>query len=226
MAFLTHHPAGWRIEESVSSRDEKGNEVKRKVLVSACNFISVEEALAYARVVFPAVTVDLKCDACGSSRDVQPEPVGTSFMLTCKRCRAVPGTYSPPSDAEAGKPCKKPRVNNELNRDQWLAATRAELRRFDMETTGVPSLDQALRLPKAPKHQPPVPAVIAQSEAPEECQVCGGPVTDRFVVGVVKGAGWAYLCEPCHRRDGIGLGTGRGRLYAAVAGGDFHKIEG
>jgi hypothetical protein len=221
MPLITHTLTGWKVFEPRTRFDEKGQEVKFEAPVSPLRFCSVDEAVAYFAAVHPGVVIELKCEACGSGQGVEPETVGDSYLLTCKRCRACPSTYSPPSEAELGKPCKKPRVIHEVSREEFLALTRKELRQFGLKLTGCDSVDRKLRLPHAPKKPRPVEKVIAKSDAPEECQVCGEPVGDSFVDGVVRGAGWAYLCPKCHKRCGIGLGPGKGQLYV-LDGDRYH----
>ncbi len=45
------------------------------------------------------------------------------------------------------------------------------------------------------------------------CQVCPCTITESFVDGRVKGAGWAIMCPSCFRDVGVGLGDGNGQGY-------------
>lgn len=223
MASLTHCPTGWRVIEFESVRDEKGQESKRAKHLCCLAFGTIEDAVAYFRVVHPDCMIDLRCDCCGKAKNVTPEEVGTTYVLTCKGCASVTAAYSPPSEAEKGKLLKHPRVIHELKRNAWLKATRKEVLHFEMDTTGHDALDRALCLPKASKPQPPIPVVIEAEDAPTECQVCDCPITDKFVDGVIVSAGWAYLCLSCHKSVGIGLGTGRGQQFVRIESGQFVK---
>lgn len=60
------------------------------------------------------------------------------------------------------------------------------------------------------------------------CDNCNHDVTGegqsgRIVDGKTKFGPWAWMCEPCHKRIGCGLGTGKGQLYDARSG---RKLDG
>lgn len=61
--------------------------------------------------------------------------------------------------------------------------------------------------------------------APETCDLCQGKIRGVFIDGQVQGGGWANLCPDCHRRFGVGLGTGRGQKYRHEDT-DWVKVEG
>lgn len=49
----------------------------------------------------------------------------------------------------------------------------------------------------------------------------------QFVDGKTKMGPWAMMCLPCHRRYGVGLGTGRGQRYSLeTESGEWVKVEG
>jgi hypothetical protein len=31
-------------------------------------------------------------------------------------------------------------------------------------------------------------------------------------------SGWAYMCVPCHKKHGLGLGIGNGQMYEVING--------
>lgn len=69
--------------------------------------------------------------------------------------------------------------------------------------------------------------MIFYCNPPTTCDICHKPITDTFVDGrVVGGTAWANMCEHCHKRNGTGLGSGKGQLYKKNATGQFVKIEG
>lgn len=52
------------------------------------------------------------------------------------------------------------------------------------------------------------------SHAPTHCQICGDPLVGSFVDGATKMGPWAYMCLPCFKETGYGLGVGRGQQYS------------
>ena len=50
-----------------------------------------------------------------------------------------------------------------------------------------------------------------------QCQLCQRKV-QLFVDGKTKTGQWADMCLPCHTKNGIGLGTGKGQKYREIAG--------
>jgi len=59
------------------------------------------------------------------------------------------------------------------------------------------------------------------------CDLCKVPIDRYFVDGVVRGQGWATMCQSCHEKHGVGLGIGRGQLYQwQEKTKEFKKIEG
>lgn len=61
------------------------------------------------------------------------------------------------------------------------------------------------------------------STMPERCDICHNSLKSKpFVDGRTAGGPWATMCEQCHKRYGVGLGTGKGQKYNA----EGIKIEG
>jgi hypothetical protein len=65
------------------------------------------------------------------------------------------------------------------------------------------------------------------SEIPKNCQLCDKPLGKYFIDGntkqgwVVGGKtdkGWALMCEDCHKKNGVGLGIGKGQKYNTKSG--------
>ncbi len=47
-----------------------------------------------------------------------------------------------------------------------------------------------------------------------ECNICQTPLVGKpFVDGKTLMGPWADMCLTCHKRAGVGLGTGRGQKY-------------
>jgi hypothetical protein len=65
---------------------------------------------------------------------------------------------------------------------------------------------------------------------PTVCQLCDQPITTEFVDGQEIGSGsWLYMCPACHKRYGVGLGTGRGQHYCKLTVGEatiWKKVAG
>lgn len=229
MITLSHYPTGWRVIEQTTEKDAKGNDGKVTRFAHCLSFPCHLDAIAYMAVVHPEVTITFRCECCGKAKALEPEAVGSTFMLNCAGCRSVPATYSPPSDAEIGKPMKKPRPGLKETHHDFLAQTLREVRHFEMQTTGHPPLDRELKLPWAPKEDNRFAmqdVTLDPDDVPDECQVCNEPVTDALVDGVIRGAGWAFMCPKCHKELGIGLGTGMGQLYEKQDDGLFHRTQG
>ena len=61
---------------------------------------------------------------------------------------------------------------------------------------------------------------------PTTCNLCGESIADTFIDGSVKRVGsWAIMCPECHKKYGVGLGTGLGQLYH-LKDGEWLKVEG
>lgn len=59
--------------------------------------------------------------------------------------------------------------------------------------------------------------------APEQCDICHGPIDEWFVDGKTRFGPWGDMCKQCFGMYGIGLGTGKGQKYDARTG---EKIAG
>jgi hypothetical protein len=60
---------------------------------------------------------------------------------------------------------------------------------------------------------------------PEKCDLCGTPITDEFVDGKTRMGPWGNMDIACHKRVGVGLGTGKGQRFK-LQDGQFVKVEG
>ena len=61
---------------------------------------------------------------------------------------------------------------------------------------------------------------------PKKCDCCGRAITDKFVDGRTKLGPWSLMCLDCHDKIGVGLGLGKGQLYAlGDQGWDLVKAE-
>jgi hypothetical protein len=59
------------------------------------------------------------------------------------------------------------------------------------------------------------------------CNTCLKRITGKlFDARITRGGTWATLCEPCFKRSGAGLGTGRGQEYTEQKNGQFVKTGG
>jgi hypothetical protein len=77
------------------------------------------------------------------------------------------------------------------------------------------------QLPAAPR------AVYWLGTPPTICDLCQRPLADTFIDGAVKPQGsWGNLDLACHRKFGVGLGTGKGQMYKRQADGRWLKTEG
>ena len=56
-------------------------------------------------------------------------------------------------------------------------------------------------------------AKVWMGSVPAACDVCQGKITTVFVDGRTKMGPWACMCPGCHKRDGVGLGGGKGQQY-------------
>lgn len=68
---------------------------------------------------------------------------------------------------------------------------------------------------------------LPEAKMAHMCDLCGIDVSDtrlpkRHRLKIVDGATvrgpWAYMCVPCFRHKGVGLGTGKGQLYDVLTG--------
>src|SRR5215469_12866844 len=59
-----------------------------------------------------------------------------------------------------------------------------------------------------------------ESKMPTHCDLCKQKLRTHYVDGKMKtnGGSWAYMCLSCFRREGVGIGTGRGTHFALVDG--------
>lgn len=58
------------------------------------------------------------------------------------------------------------------------------------------------------------------------CDLCGSAFVNRMIDGKTTAGPWGLLCPSCHRKHGIGLGTGRGQEYERQADNRWLKIGG
>lgn len=65
-------------------------------------------------------------------------------------------------------------------------------------------------------------------DKPDKCQICQTKIENCFVDGRVDhtGDGWAIMCPFCALAHGVGLGIGKGQLYALNNDVTFVKIKG
>ena len=61
---------------------------------------------------------------------------------------------------------------------------------------------------------------------PDVCDTCDKPITSTFVDGATIMGPWGNMCLGCHRKFGVGLGTGKGQLFRKQPDGSFLKTEG
>lgn len=94
------------------------------------------------------------------------------------------------------------------------------------KSTGSEHLDKMLKLPNQPRVQPAMITTIELEDAPKNCDLCEAAITDKFVDGAIKNGPWGVMCPQCHKKDGIGLGTGRGQLYVLQANAIYLKTDG
>lgn len=72
------------------------------------------------------------------------------------------------------------------------------------------------------------------SPAPVACDLVGAVPTEHyniaekgeFVDGRTVYGSWANMCLTCHRKYGVGLGTGKGQRYTRQADGRWLKTGG
>ncbi len=222
MFTITHQPlAGWRIMTDGPINPE--TQEKTRIPWSCVDMEYFEDAVDV--LAMHGLKPLLKCETCGSTKDVQPEALGeNNFLMSCYRCRDVVIGPAVP-DGQQPKKSKKTHVVREISRPKFQALIRKELRRFDMKTTGSPKLDKEFKMPHAQHAEKVTPMILDADELPDGCQLCGAPLTLEFVDGIVCHAGWAYMCCRCHKENGIGLGNGRGQKYLLNKDGKFHKVE-
>ena len=61
---------------------------------------------------------------------------------------------------------------------------------------------------------------------PISCDFCYNPIIDSFVDGKHKRHGiWAIFCRYCHKKEGIGLGIGKGQLYIRTPNTNIFKKQ-
>lgn len=58
---------------------------------------------------------------------------------------------------------------------------------------------------------------------PKNCDVCKTEIKGHFVDGKTRMGPWANMCTSCHKKLGVGLGTGKGQKYEADSG---KKVDG
>jgi len=61
---------------------------------------------------------------------------------------------------------------------------------------------------------------------PQDCDLCHQPICGTFVDGKTTFGPWAFMCPACHRRNGHGLGMGRGQEYQKQEDGSWLKTAG
>ena len=151
-----------------------------------------------------------KCEACGSGKEIEFD----GLLHCCKKCRAVPSTVHNKDVVE--RYAKKTYVVREPTKRGFVNGIRSQLAKFGMKTTGNDQLDRTMSITKKPNSW--------VGDPPDRCQLCDCEITDAFIDGVVAGAGWAFMCVSCHKKYGVGLGTGRGQHYAKTAEGVWEKL--
>lgn len=69
-------------------------------------------------------------------------------------------------------------------------------------------------------------ATVKNGVEPVTCQFCQAKCA-RYVDGKTRMGPWAEMCLPCHKKNGVGLGTGKGQQYEPNdAGDDYVKTAG
>jgi len=66
-------------------------------------------------------------------------------------------------------------------------------------------------------------------DAPTQCDLNlhhSHAITTAFVDGKTKMGPWGNMCLTCHRRVGVGLGTGKGQKYEKQDDGKWLKVAG
>lgn len=58
------------------------------------------------------------------------------------------------------------------------------------------------------------------------CDLCNKPITTKFVDAKLGMGGWGNVCPACHKRRGVGLGTGLGQEYTRQEDGRWLKTGG
>lgn len=59
-----------------------------------------------------------------------------------------------------------------------------------------------------------------------KCDLCQKEDLTHFVDGKTQYGPWAMMCLTCHKRRGLGLGTGQGQLYEHRGENKYVKIKG
>lgn len=92
-----------------------------------------------------------------------------------------------------------------------------------------PALGTMRSLPSQTARSSSSPATTGTDamNTPSNCDLCTGPIKDRFVDGRLRDIGqWAYMCPGCHKVHGHGFGIGRGQEFTKQPNGDFVKTKG
>lgn len=67
---------------------------------------------------------------------------------------------------------------------------------------------------------------VCDLSTPEDLPGYHDPVDKVFVDGKTRIGPWANMCMKCHRRDGFGLGLGKGQKYEKQEDGKWLKTAG
>lgn len=68
--------------------------------------------------------------------------------------------------------------------------------------------------------------VIWIGSQPTNCQLCNEPLQSTFIDGRTRLGHWAIMCPECHMDQAIGLGVGKGQMYAKQTDGRWQKVAG
>ena len=58
-----------------------------------------------------------------------------------------------------------------------------------------------------------------------KCDLCGKRNLLRYVDGATRMGPWANMCPSCYTKLGVGLGLGKGQMYA-WQGDHYQKVQG
>jgi hypothetical protein len=61
-------------------------------------------------------------------------------------------------------------------------------------------------------------------KAPENCDLCQTKLESEFIDGRMINGPWAAMCTQCHKKNGTGLGSGRGQKYKLQEDGKFLNV--